>query len=111
MLDEQLQQFLALAQRFLSLSGLGNIANRARHLDRTPLIIELQTSQAVHPAHRFVRLANHPILLVKGLSRANDLVLEIGKHRRSIVGMDQGRPTLDGAVIFFVDSEDQFQDI
>ena len=110
-LNEQLQQVPAFVQCFLGLPGLGNVLDDARHPNRAPLSVELQSSHAVYPAHRPVCLANDPIFPVKGLALPEYLILEIRKHRRSIVGMDQGSPSLDGVLELLIDPENLVHDI
>ena len=111
MLDENCSKCSAFAQSFLGLPGLGDVLDGAGHSHRAPLSVELQPSHAVHPAHRPVGPANNPIFSVERLALAEYLILEITQHRRPIVGMDQGGPSIDGPFELLIDSEDLVHDI
>src|SRR5579863_4258565 len=102
---------LAFTQLFLGLPGLGDVLDGAGHFHRTPLSVEIEPSNPVHPAHRAIRRANNPILPVKRLTLAEYLILEISEHRRSIVGMDEGRASFNGALVGSVNSEDLVHDV
>ena len=49
MLDEELKQHLAFAQRQLSVLLLGNVPNRASKPDRSPLVIVVNPALRVYP--------------------------------------------------------------
>jgi len=59
----------------------------------------------MHPALRPVILADDAVLPIERRARAGDLFREIDRHRRAVLGMDQGEPPLDRALVVLVDSE------
>ena len=99
LLNPPFQLIMGLLQCLLGPFSLRDVLNGAKHGNRLPVFVELQSAKPMNPPHLLVPVADDPVLTVKGLLLSHDFLEEVIQHLLAFIGMQQICPSVNRPLI------------